>query len=97
MTDSPKTSNMNISNLNVHCAEKAYIVGIHRYSFRCGKPAEIIGVKIVTPCEGDTPRTCYHVMYEDGVDDYVPITFDESYTIISFSDIVDGNIPVVKH
>lgn len=86
---------MNISNLQIHKAEKAYLVGIHRYSFRCGKPAEIIGIKIVIPCEGDTPRECYHVVFEDGVEDYIPITLDGHYVIISFNDIVDGKIPSV--
>jgi len=40
--------------------DKAYFVGIHRYSNKSGKPAEIIGVEWVTPV-GLEPRLCYHI------------------------------------
>lgn len=45
--------------------EGAYITGTHPYSFRCGKPGLITGVKMVSPHETDPPRACYEITYED--------------------------------
>lgn len=74
--------------------DKAYLVGTHRYSSKSGKPAEIIGVEIVTP-ENKKPRLCYHIMWNDKVEDWVAVEDSANYKIISFNDILAGNIPAV--
>lgn len=73
---------------------KAYLVGIHRYSFRSGTPAEIVGVEIVIPDKGK-PRVCYHVLYDDKTEDWVSVEDNTNYKIISFEDILTGNIPKI--
>jgi len=74
--------------------QKAYLVYIHRFGFRAGKPAEIIGVHFFTPKGLDT-RACYHVRFEDGKEDSVAISDSNNFKIISEKDVVDGNIPAV--
>ncbi len=73
----------------------AYLVGIHRYSFRAGKPAEIKGVRFVCFDAESPTRLCYCVQFEDGVVDYVPVEDSENYQIISEEYIRAGNIPKV--
>ena len=72
---------------------QAYCVGVHRYSFRAGIPGLIIGVKWVTPTSYE-PRLCYRVKYADGIEDYKTIK-DNDFQIITFDDILKGNIPQV--
>jgi len=74
--------------------DKAYLVGVHRYSFKSGKPAEIIGVEMVTP-ENGKPRLCYHIMWSDKVEDWIAVEDSANYKIISFEDILAGDIPEV--
>lgn len=74
--------------------DKAYLVGIHRYSFKSGKPAEIIGVEIVTGVSAK-PRLCYHVMWSDKTEDWIAVEDSANYKIISFEDILTGDIPAV--
>jgi len=58
----------------------AYYVGTHPYNYRCGEPAKIIGMAMVTP-EGLPERPCYVVMWDDGIVDYKPIHVPEGYII----------------
>ena len=74
--------------------DKAYFVGIHRYSNKSGKPAEIIGVEMVTP-QGLEPRLCYHIEWSDKTEDWVPVHDTSNYKVISFTDILEGKIPNV--
>jgi len=74
--------------------EAAYLVGIHRYSFQAGKPAEILGVHFYTP-DLDEPRPCYLVLYADDRIDMVPLDDSANYKIISESDVLAGRIPEV--
>lgn len=76
--------------------KNAFYVGIHPYSFRAGTPAEIIGVKMITPAYGDQ-RACFHCRYEDGKEDFHPISDISSYRIISKEEFVSGKIPEVSH
>ena len=84
-------------------AEVVYLVGIHRYSYRAGEPAKIIGVGMCTPdpdsdpvFEGEEgPRLGYHVKYSDGIKDWVAVIDTANYKIITFKDILEGNIPEV--
>lgn len=64
---------------------KAYFKNIHHYSFRPGEPAEIIGVGFIAPPDCDL-RACYHVRYDDGVTDHVPIADNKNYQIIPAQD-----------
>lgn len=74
--------------------DKAYLVGVHRYSFKSGKPAEIIGVEMVTPENGES-RLCYHIMWSDKTEDWIAVGDSTNYKIISFEDILAGDIPAV--
>ena len=71
--------------------EEAYIIGIHRYAFRYGIPARIIGIEFVTP-EGLDERLAYHTRYSDGAEDWVPVG-DSSFRVITFQDIITDNLP----
>lgn len=73
---------------------KAYLVGIDINSYRPGDPAEIIGVELVTPEKGSS-RVCYHILWDDKTEDWVPIEDIRSYKIIGFQDILAGDIPDV--
>lgn len=74
--------------------DKAYLVGIHRYSFRAGEPAEIKGV--VMSCSKDSKfRPCYKIEFADGTEDLVAICDEKNYKIIGFKDILSGDLPVV--
>jgi hypothetical protein len=54
------------------------ITGTHPYTFRCGKPALITGVKSV--CSESTDlRICYEVTFPDGVIDYIPLCDMHNY------------------
>jgi len=75
--------------------DKAYLVGIHRYLFKSGVPAEIIGVEMVKPEHDLEPRLCYHIMWADKVEDWIPMHDSNTFKIISFQDILDGNIPKI--
>ena len=76
--------------------KKAYLVGTHRYSFRAGEPAEILGVMFVTPPENEI-RACYHIRFDDGRDDFVPLSETHHFEIISQEDVKLGKIPKVVH
>ena len=69
--------------------EKAYLIGTHAYSFRSGEPAEIIGVKLVTPSSDLKCRLCYEIEFSDGHKDFVVVK-DDRYKIVKLSDLVDS-------
>jgi len=60
--------------------ESAYVIGTHPYSFRKGEMAIILGLKIITPDEGP-PRPCFHIMFDDGQEDYRNIEGNCNYEI----------------
>ncbi len=59
----------------------AKLLPIHPYQFRCGQLAEIVGVKWVIP-DGNTGRVCFHLRWEDGETDFLPISDSSNYIII---------------
>ena len=67
--------------------EKAYYVRTHRYTFRSGEPAEILGIEMVQPKEGDTFRSCFKVRYAAGKEDYTPISEVGNYNILRGSSV----------
>lgn len=73
-------------------SQKAFLVGKHRFCFHPGEPAEILGVRIVTP-EDHPPRPCFHVRFENGDEDFVPLSDKHYFSIISEDDVKFGNIP----
>lgn len=75
--------------------DKAYFVGISKHSFRAGTPAEIIGIIMVSIEVHPTPRPNFHIRFSDGTEDYVPIIDSDNYKLITFTDIINGNIPEV--
>ena len=76
--------------------DKAYFVGVHKFSHKSGVPAEILGIIWVTP-DGLEPRLCYHIQWADRCEDWVPISDTANYKVISFSDILAGKIPVITY
>jgi hypothetical protein len=74
---------------------KAFLVGTHRFSFRAGEPAEIIGVRFTTPADLE-PQACYFVRFGNGNEDLVPIADARNYQIISEADVKAGKIPAVN-
>ncbi len=84
--------------------EKLFLVGTHRYSFKAGKPAEIVGVAMITPDGSDEPRPCFKIRFKDGTGDFVPIfvapgsdIINSHYELISEEDVRAGRIPEVVH
>ena len=69
--------------------EKIYLIDLSFVGFRCGKPAEIIGVEMCTP-DGLEPRLCYHIKFEDSVEDWKPVG-EEMYQIKTFSEVLAGD------
>jgi hypothetical protein len=76
--------------------QKAFLVGTHRYSYRAGKPSEIVGVVFVTRQKQEA-HACYQVRFEDGAEDFVPLSEARHFEIISEDDVRVGRIPEVIH
>ena len=72
--------------------ERVYLIGVSINSFRYGDPAKILGIKMIT-LNGSTPRLCYHIEYEDDLEDYVPITevSEGIYKISTLLEIISQN------
>lgn len=77
-------------------AKKRYIVGIHRYAYRAGEPAEIIG-KVMKKPKGLPERECYEIRFDDGKKDFVPLIDMKNYKIISATDKAAGRIPPITN
>ena len=76
--------------------QRAFLVSTHRDHFQAGQPAEILGVRFITP-DGLTPRTCYHLLFPDGREDFMPLSEAHHFEIISEDDHVAGKIPAVTN
>ncbi len=82
--------------------EDAYLVGIHRYSYRAGEPAKIIGMIMHTPFqtvykdEISILRPCYHIIFPDGVEEYIPVADFLNFAIISETDVEKNKIPPIS-
>ncbi len=83
--------------------EKLFLVGTHRYSFRAGTPAEVIGVNMSTP-ENKEPRPCFVIRFADGEEDMTPIFSEPGstekgkyYELLTEADVRAGKIPEVIH
>jgi hypothetical protein len=73
--------------------EDMYVVGTNIHCFRAGEPALIIGFKIDLKRE----RFVYIIRFSDNVTDAIPlIELNTIYEVISFKDIIKGNIPKIK-
>ena len=64
--------------------KKVWITGLHPYAFRAGESAQIIGVSMETP-EGQDPRPCFEIRFEDGGKDFVPISDLGNYQLTDVS------------
>ena len=81
--------------------KRAYIAGIHRYTFRAGEPAEILDTVFIQPdflsaeameikianCDEEW-CVCFRVRFMDDVEDYIPLSDLQHYKIISVDEIV---------
>jgi len=74
--------------------QKAYLVYIHRYGFRAGEAAEILGVVIAT-ASPNKPCAAYRVRFTDGHEEYVAVDDSTNFKIISEDDFKAGKIPAV--
>jgi hypothetical protein len=72
--------------------ESAYLIGIHKDSFRCGIPAKITGVCFMTPGVNYKHRLVYEICFDDYVTDEVPLSDIENgnYKLVSFTDLYTG-------
>lgn len=78
--------------------QRAFLVGAHGMLPQPGKPAEILGVEIITT-QGYKPMPCYYVRYPDGQTSHIRISDSDVniYKIISEDDVAAGRIPEVAH
>lgn len=60
---------------------KAWLLVTHPYRFKSGKAADILGVEWIVP-DGFEGRACFHLRWEDGSEDFIPISETSSYTIL---------------
>lgn len=72
--------------------QTAYLVGIHRYSFKAGEPGRIIGVKFGEVA--GLPRLAYQVSWK-GEEDLIAIEDSNNYEIITEADMLAGKIPEI--
>lgn len=77
-----------------YVTEDAYIVGVHRHTFRPGEPAKIVRTVMISP-DGSEPRPAFLVVYPDGATDYIVIDF-LTMRIVSERDVEAGNLPAVN-
>ena len=78
--------------------QKSYMVGLHRYAYRVGQPAEIMGMKWVKP-DGDYEwRIAFEIEFFDGKRDFIPYfeVVAGLYVIISDVDLANERIPDVN-
>lgn len=71
--------------------EKAYLLITHPSLFGFGRVAEIIGVDLVTP-DGLEERPCYHIIFSDFVEDWLPIN-QEGHKVIKLSEAIKFSKP----
>lgn len=57
------------------------IRGTHRYSFRSGEWAALVGYVMVIPDDSNEPRQAFMVRYNDGTVDYIPVSDANNYEI----------------
>lgn len=63
--------------------QKSYLIAMGPDCFRVGQPAEILNVLFAKPPKGGW-RVCYHLCFEDGVEDLIPISGDYNYLFLFF-------------
>lgn len=69
--------------------EKVYLIDLSSHGYRCGKPAEVIGIEMCAP-NGSEPRLCYHLRWEDLKEDWKPVR-GGIYQIKTFSELLVGD------
>ena len=74
--------------------QKAFLVGIQRYFFRAGQPAEITGVVFSAPPKLK-PIACYQIKFSDGKTDSIPLSDADNFRIISERDVRLKKIPKI--
>ncbi len=78
--------------------EAAYLVGTHPDMFQAGKPARILGVETVSPGNGKLePRVCYHLLFANGEEDWIPLSESANFKIISKHEFDRGEFPPVTN
>lgn len=76
--------------------QKIYLVGIHRYAFRAGSPALVIGIKSVKP-KFHGWRLAYEIEFPDGVRDYTSLEDVNAgnHVFITENEFLQGKIPEI--
>jgi len=69
--------------------EKVYLIDLSGSGFRCGIPAEILGIHMCTP-NGLSPRLCYHLRWDDFKEDWKPVG-EDSYKIVTSQEILKNS------
>ena len=81
--------------------EKIYLITYDKKNYRSAEPCEVIGMKRITHyakgiIDKETPPIdCYHVVYEDGQQDYVPITSinENDFHFVTLNDMLKYGTP----
>lgn len=76
--------------------QKSYMVGVHRYAYKAGEAAEILGLKWAK-LYGHDWRLAFEIEFFDGKKELVPYSEVEAglYKIISDVDLIEERIPPV--
>jgi hypothetical protein len=91
----------NVDVMKSALTQKTYMVGVHRYAYRAGEPAEILELKWVKPNAIGDPkhqwRLAFLVQFDDGKQDYVAFSdvLAGNQVIISDVDLINGHIPEI--
>lgn len=71
--------------------QKAFLVVINE-QLGIRNPVEIVGVVFVSPF-GKEARACYHVRFDSGTEDFIPMSGVSGIKIISEEEVRSGRIP----
>jgi hypothetical protein len=81
--------------------EKLYLITYNKRFNRSSEPCEVIGMKRITyfikgVIDKETPPIdCYHVVYEDGQQDYIPTSNvnENDYHFVTLNDMLRYGTP----
>ena len=65
--------------------EDAYYVGTSIHSYRSLEPARIVAVK--TLYVENRCSVCFHIVFADGKDDWVPLSDKENYRVLTNKEV----------
>lgn len=91
-----KLSQLISIHLGVDERNPIYLVGLHRYHFRAGKPGQIVGIEYAQPGL-DHPRPVFRVRFTDGKEDLFALSEAHMYAFLTKRQVDANEIPPVTH